>query len=127
MSKLTLEDIKPDSILTHTHLLTSEGETSYEIRVCFTLKTGEIIRVTIGFAGYKGQMDFCVRKTSGDYISHLVYRFTPGILKRYLKASFSKYIKDIANKSTYDNSDIIELINKIRKNYEECTPVLKLM
>lgn len=122
MNKLSIEDIKPESLLTHLNILSSEEGTAYEIRGCFTLKTGEVVRVTFT----RNQMDFCVRKPTGDYLCHLIYEFAPGIINRYLNKLFSAYIKDVLNKEKFDNTSIINVINKVRKNYIDCTPVLKL-
>ena len=126
MGKILIEDIKPESLLTHLNVLSSNEGTTYEIRVSFTLKTHEIVRVSFSQYSGKALMDFCVRELTGDYKSHLIYEFAPGIMDRCLNKMFSECIKDVLGKGQVDNENLINVINKVRKNYIECTPVLNI-
>ena len=127
MSKLMESDIQRDSLIVNLNIKSSYEEDNYELRVCFSLKTGEIVRVVINNQGSIGKMDWCVRKATGDFISHLIYDFAIGIYNKFLKQTFSQHIKSLSNKHDYDRFEVIEIINKIRKNYYNCTPLINII
>ena len=126
IEKLSLDNIRSGSLLTHLNILESDEGIAYEVRVSFTLTNGDIARINIGKHNSETQMDFCVRKATGDYVDRLIYKFPQVLLNKYLNKSFSNHIKYVANKKDYSGEDIIDLINKVRKYYDECTPVLSI-
>lgn len=130
MSKLMMSDIEPDSMVYRLHIQGTE-ETIIYLQACFTVNTGHVIRVMVHNEGDTGFMNFCLRKKTGEYQTHLLYKFTPEIFNKYLRGAYSALIKNVSGKCPYVQSgyadvQVLELINKIRKNYLQCTPILDI-
>ena len=127
MGKLLNKDILPDSLLTNITVTNDNGFNKYVLRSIFQLIDHKQVTVIVDLSLQSiATMKFICREATGEYIGQQKYEFNPYIFKKFLKKTFNSYIKDLADKDMVNPYDVVDLINKIRKNYTKVTPILSI-